>query len=251
MTIEGSVALVDSIETQGIRLPRLGFGTFRLTGDACRVATESALSLGYRHIDTAEMYGNEDAVGAAIANSGVKRGDLHVTTKVWHDHLAPDAIRHAFDTSLKKLQLDFVDLYLIHWPSKDMDLPRALETLVRLREEGRVRAIGVCNFTLPLLKTAIETVGAPIACNQVEYHTFLDQSVLLKYLGAKGVPWWLTRRSRRARSRTVPNCRRLAASMVCLPRRSRSRGCSTRRTSPLFPRLKARPASRPISMRWR
>jgi 2,5-diketo-D-gluconate reductase B len=188
MTIEGSVALVDSIETQGIRLPRLGFGTFRLTGDACRVATESALSLGYRHIDTAEMYGNEDAVGAAIATSGVKRDDLHVTTKVWHDHLAPDAIRHAFDTSLKKLQLDFVDLYLIHWPSKDMDLPRALETLVQLREEGRARAIGVCNFTLPLLKAAIETVGAPIACNQVEYHTFLDQSVLLKYLGAKGIP---------------------------------------------------------------
>lgn len=179
---------MDSIETQGIRLPRLGFGTFRLTGDACRVATESALSLGYRHIDTAEMYANEDAVGDAIASSGIKRDDLHVTTKVWHENLAPDAIQRAFDTSLKKLKLDFVDLYLIHWPSKTMDLARALETLLRLREEGRTRAIGVANFTLPLLKTAIETIGAPIACNQVEYHTFLDQSVLLKYLSEKGIP---------------------------------------------------------------
>ncbi|WP_424631265.1 aldo/keto reductase [Bradyrhizobium sp. SYSU BS000235] len=179
---------MESIETQGIRFPRLGFGTFLMTGDACRVATESALSLGYRHIDTAEMYANEDAVGDAIANSGIKRGDLHVTTKVWYENLAPDAIQRAFDLSLKKLKLDFVDLYLIHWPSKSMDLPRALEALMRLREEGRTRAIGVANFTLPLMKTAIETVGAPIACNQVEYHTFLDQSVLLKYLRAKGVP---------------------------------------------------------------
>lgn len=180
--------MMESIETQGIRLPRLGFGTFLMTGDACRVATESALSLGYRHIDTAEMYANEDAVGDAIANSGIKRSDLHVTTKVWHENLEPDALKRAFDASLKKLKLDFVDLYLIHWPSKSMDLPRTLETLMRLRDEGRTRAIGVANFTLPLLKAAIETVGAPIACNQVEYHTFLDQSVLLKYLGAKGVP---------------------------------------------------------------
>jgi 2,5-diketo-D-gluconate reductase B len=118
----------------------------------------------------------------------VARDQLHVTTKVWHEHLAPDAIRKAFDASLKKLKLDFVDLYLIHWPSRTMDLPAALETLVRLREEGLTRAIGVCNFTLPLLRTAIEEVGAPIACNQIEYHVFLSQAPILAYLRGKGVP---------------------------------------------------------------
>src|SRR5437899_10088574 len=94
------------LKTQGIAMPRLGLGTFRLQGDACRAAVESALALGYRHIDTAEMYGNEEAIGTAIAAAGVPRNDLHVTTKVWHENLAPDAIRKAFDASLKKLRLD-------------------------------------------------------------------------------------------------------------------------------------------------
>ena len=101
---------MESLQTQGISLPRLGLGTFRMQGDACRAAVESALALGYRHIDTAEMYGNEDAIGAAIAASRLARKDLHVTTKVWHENLAPDAIRRAFDASLKKLRLDHVDL---------------------------------------------------------------------------------------------------------------------------------------------
>src|SRR5271170_7434570 len=97
---------MENIKTQGISLPRLGLGTFRMQGDVCRAAVESALALGFRHIDTAEMYGNEDAVGAAIAASGVAPGDLHITTKVWNENLAPDAIRRAFDASLKKLKLD-------------------------------------------------------------------------------------------------------------------------------------------------
>jgi len=88
---------MENLKTQGIALPRLGLGTFRMQGDTCRAAVESALGLGYRHIDTAEMYGNEEAIGAAIAASGVARGDLHVTTKVWHENLAPDAIRKAFE----------------------------------------------------------------------------------------------------------------------------------------------------------
>src|ERR1700753_2692120 len=113
---------MDTFNTQGIRMPRLGFGTFRMQGDVCRAAVESALALGYRHIDTAEMYANEEAIGPAIASSGIARNDLHVTTKVWHENLAPDAIRKAFDTSLGKLRLDHVDLYLIHWPSPNMNL---------------------------------------------------------------------------------------------------------------------------------
>src|ERR1700759_4886709 len=120
---------MEYFSTQGIRMPRLGFGTFRMQGEVCRAAVESALALGYRHIDTAEMYGNEEAVGAAIAASGVKRSDLHVTTKVWNENLAPDAIRRSFDASLKKLKLDFVDLYLVHWPAKNMNQPAIFETL--------------------------------------------------------------------------------------------------------------------------
>jgi 2,5-diketo-D-gluconate reductase B len=179
---------MESLQTQGISLPRLGLGTFRLQGDACRAAVESALGMGYRHIDTAEMYGNEDAIGPAIAASGVARKDLHVTTKVWNENLAPDAIRKAFDTSLKKLKLDHVDLYLVHWPSPDMKLPAVLETLMKLKEEGRTRAIGVANFNIALLKQAVEEIKAPIACNQIEYHVMLDQTPIRKYMAEKSIP---------------------------------------------------------------
>src|ERR1700685_1772933 len=120
---------MEHLQTQGISLPRLGLGTYRLQGDLCRAAVESALGLGYRHIDTAEMYGNEEAIGGAIAASGVARKDLHVTTKVWNENLAPDAMRKAFDTSLKKLRLDRIDLYLVHWPAPKMNLPAVFEDL--------------------------------------------------------------------------------------------------------------------------
>jgi 2,5-diketo-D-gluconate reductase B len=179
---------MEHLQTLGLSLPRLGLGTYRMQGDVCRAAVESALALGYRHIDTAEMYGNEDAVGAAIAAAGMARGDMHVTTKVWNENLAPEAIRRAFDTSLKKLRLDHVDLYLVHWPARNMNLPAMFETLLRLKEEGRTRAIGVANFNIALLKTVAEEIKAPIACDQVEYHVMLDQTPLRKYLAAKAIP---------------------------------------------------------------
>jgi len=179
---------MDHLETQGISLPRLGLGTFRLQGKACEKAVESALGLGYRHIDTAAMYDNEESVGAGIAAAGVPRDDIHVTTKVWYDSLAPAAIRRSLDASLKKLKLDTVDLFLVHWPAPRMDLPAVCETLVRLREEGRVRAVGVCNFTLPLLRQAVDEIGAPIACNQVEYHAMLDQTAVRGFLAARSIP---------------------------------------------------------------
>ena len=179
---------MEAFQTQGIRLPRLGLGTYRMQGDVCRAAVESALALGYRHIDTAEMYANEDAIGAAIAASGVARKELHVTTKVWNENLAPDAMRRAFDTSLKKLRLDQVDLYLVHWPAPNMNLPSMFETLMKLKQEGRTRAIGVANFNIALLKTVVEDIRAPIACNQIEYHVMLDQTKVKKYLDAKSIP---------------------------------------------------------------
>src|SRR3954466_15110766 len=177
-----------NLQGGGISLPRLGLGTFRMQGETCRAAVESALRLGYRHLDTAEMYGNEEPIGAAIAASGVARKELHITTKVWNENLAPDAIRRAFDASLKKLRLDHVDLYLVHWPARNMNLPPMFETLVKLKEEGRTRAIGVANFNIALLKTVVEEIKAPIACNQIEYHVMLDQTKVAKYLAAKSIP---------------------------------------------------------------
>ncbi len=178
---------MEMITTRGLRMPKLGLGTWRMKGDECREAVERALSLGYRHLDTAEMYGNEEAVGAALAGARLPRSDVHVTTKVWHEHLAPAAIRQALESSLAKLQTDHVDLYMIHWPSPDMNLPAALETLTRLQEEGLTRAIGVCNFPVALLRQAVEQVGAPIAANQIEYHVLLSQQPVLDYASAHDV----------------------------------------------------------------
>ena len=179
---------MEQLQTQGISLPRLGLGTYRMQGDACRAAVESAIALGYRHIDTAEMYGNEEAIGAAIAASNVARKDLHITTKVWNENLAPDAMRRAFDASLKKLRLDQIDLYLVHWPAPNMNLTSMFETLMKLKQEGRTRAIGVANFNIALLKKVVEEIKAPIACNQIEYHVMLDQTKVARYLAAKSIP---------------------------------------------------------------
>jgi 2,5-diketo-D-gluconate reductase B len=179
---------METINTRGVAIPRLGFGTFRMPGGQAQPVVESAIALGFRHIDTAAMYDNESAVGAAIAASGVKRPELFVTTKVWHDQLSPDALHRAFDISLGKLRLDYVDLYMIHWPSLDMDMAATLEALMELRERGLTRAIGVCNFNLPMMRRAVEQIGAPIAVHQVEYHPFLSQAPMLAYLRSKAIP---------------------------------------------------------------
>ena len=180
--------MLHALKTQGVSIPRLGLGTFRVPNEDCQPVVESALALGYRHIDTAAMYANEAAVGAAIAASGLPRDEIFVTTKVWHDQLSPQAVPQALEQSLAKLKLDYADLYLVHWPAPGMDMAATMDAMVALRESGRVRAIGVCNFNLPMLKTAIDTIGAPLACVQVEYHPFLDQSALLAYLGDRGIP---------------------------------------------------------------
>ena len=169
------------ITTHAMHMAKLGLGTWKMSGPSCTEAVGAALDMGYRHIDTAEMYGNEAEIGAALAATAVPRAELHVTTKVWWENLAPAALRRSFETSLGKLQLDYVDLYLIHWPHPGMDLPATLGAMMALREQGLIRNIGVSNFTVALMRQAVEDIGAPIACNQIEYHVLLDQSPVLAY----------------------------------------------------------------------
>ena len=179
---------MENLQTQGISLPSSGSAPF-----ACRAmpaARRSKARWGWATgISTPrKCTAMRKPIGAAIAASSVARKDLHVTTKVWNENLAPDAIRRAFDACLKKLRLDHIDLYLVHWPAQNMNLPAMFETLMKLKEEGRTRAIGVANFNIALLKTVVEEIKAPIACNQVEYHVMLDQTPLRKYLAAKSIP---------------------------------------------------------------
>jgi 2,5-diketo-D-gluconate reductase B len=177
---------MDRITTKLLDMPKLGLGTWQLRGAEGQAAIEQALALGYRHIDTAEMYGNEEIVGAAIAASGVPRGEIFVTSKVWFDHLEPAAMRAACEASLARLGLGSVDLYLIHWPAQGMDLARSLAALDGLRQRRLARAIGVSNFPAGLLRAAIAT-GVPLACLQVEHHCLLGQEALRAICRAHGL----------------------------------------------------------------
>ncbi|CAI3789874.1 2,5-diketo-D-gluconic acid reductase B [Pseudomonas sp. MM227] len=167
---------------QHLKMPKLGLGTWPMLGDECTTAVIQALDLGYRHIDTAAGYNNEAAVGRALTESGVPRGDIHVTSKVWWDKLAPDAMRESFQNTLNALQSDYIDLFLIHWPGKEgWDVKAAIDTLVSFKQDGRALNIGVANFPLLLLRHVMEELNAPLAAIQVEYHVTLGQNALLDY----------------------------------------------------------------------
>jgi 2,5-diketo-D-gluconate reductase B len=167
------------LRTDRLAMPRLGLGTWPMKGAECQAAVEGALALGYRHIDTAEMYGNEDAVGAALAATGVPRGEIFLTTKVWWDKPDGASFRAAALACLERLAQDQVDLLLVHWPSPELNLPSVLEALATLHAEGRAKAVGVSNFPPGLLRRALDLAIAPLACLQVEHHAMLDQSRLL------------------------------------------------------------------------
>jgi 2,5-diketo-D-gluconate reductase B len=179
---------MDRIVAHGLTMPRLGLGTFRMTGGPCQAAVESALTLGYRHIDTGQMYANQDAVGAGLAASGVARGDVHLTSKGHHSIQGADELRTACAESLRLLRTDYLDLYLLHWPRPGSNLPAALEIMMGLREAGLVRQIGVANCTVAHLRQAVEEVRAPIVCNQIEYHVLIDQTPVLAYMRAHDLP---------------------------------------------------------------
>lgn len=174
-SIYGKYMLFQTI--QGERVPALGLGTYRLKGSECRSAVEDSIRSGYRHIDTAQAYGNEEEVGEAWTASAVEREELFITTKVAIPNLEPSKVRTTTHDSLKKLRTEFVDLLLIHWPSNDVPLEKTLDAMLRLRDEGKVRHLGVSNFTPEMVCRAAK--HAPIFANQVEYHPFLSQDELL------------------------------------------------------------------------
>lgn len=159
-------------------IPTLGFGTFELEGENCMRMVEKALEVGYRHIDTAQIYKNEAEVGKAIQNSALERSDLWVTTKVWRDDLSKDSVLSTTAESLKNLQTNYVDLLLIHWPNEDYPLRETFEALHKLQENGQVRQIGISNFPVKWMKEALE-YAPNLITNQVEYHPYLSQEDLL------------------------------------------------------------------------
>ena len=159
------------------KVPSLGLGTYRLTGEACVRAVERALAMGYRHVDTAQMYGNEAEVGRGIEDSGVGRGEIFLTTKVWPSDFAHDRVISKTRESLTKLRTDHVDLLLMHWPGDGIALGETLGAMRELQEEGSVLHIGVSNFSPSLVEEA--TQHAEVFCNQVQYHPYRSQDDLL------------------------------------------------------------------------
>ncbi|SED32960.1 Aldo/keto reductase [Amycolatopsis tolypomycina] len=172
----------------GVRMPQLGYGVFQVPDDETATAVKAALDAGYRSIDTAAVYGNEKGVGQAIAESGIARDELFVTTKLWNSAQGYDSTLEAFDESMAKLGLEQLDLYLIHWPTpardKFLDTWKAFE---KLYTDGRVRAIGVSNFQPAHLERLLDNAEIAPAVNQVELHPYLQQRELREFDAKNGI----------------------------------------------------------------
>lgn len=167
-----------TVAANGAAIPAIGLGTWQLRGDACTEAVAAALAAGYRHVDTAAMYGNEEAVGAGPKASGVDRDDVFVTTKVWYEDLGDGDFERSAEASLRRLGLSDVDLLLIHWPNPAIATADAIRNLCSAKRRGLARHVGVANFTVALLDAAIAAATEPLVANQCEYHPYLDQTAV-------------------------------------------------------------------------
>ena len=163
------------VEAHGARIPQIGLGTMTLKGDVCVQAVKSALQVGYRHLDTAWFYGNEKEVGEGLRQSGMKRDDVFLCTKVRETHLEPDKFRQSLEESLKNLQLPQVDLLLVHWNNKDVPFKTSIGALCKAKKDGFAKHVGVANFTTTMLDEAWAVTSEPLVCNQVEMHPFINQ----------------------------------------------------------------------------
>lgn len=178
---------MEFVESNGARIPALGFGTYRLGESEAESMVGEALSVGYRHIDTAQMYRNEAGVGRGIERSGVDRGEIFLTTKVWPEDFRRDDLLSSMHQSLSKLDVDYVDLVLLHLPSRSVPLEETIGALNESRERGDTRHIGVSNFDPGLLSEAAGLSDAPLINDQVEYHPFRDQSPVIEAARGMGV----------------------------------------------------------------
>lgn len=176
------------VQVQNTKIPALGFGTWQLKGDTATEMVNVALDAGYRHIDTAQIYKNEEFVGAALKKSSVSRNDIFLTTKVWFDNFR-DNFTESVEESLTKLGTDDVNLLLLHWPHQELPLDAYLEKLVRVQERGLTEHIGISNFPTKLMREA-HGMAPQIVTNQVEYHPTLDQSPVLDL--AREYGWGVT-----------------------------------------------------------
>ncbi|MDM9629824.1 aldo/keto reductase [Rhizobium sp. S152] len=167
------------VKTKGAVIPALGFGTFRMPGADTQRMVSHVLKNGYRHIDTAQIYGNEADVGEGLRQSGVTRSEIFLTTKVWVENYRHDAFLASVDESLKKLKTDYVDLLLLHWPNDAVPLAEQIGALNEVAKSGRVRDIGVSNFATALMDEAAKLSARPLVNNQIEYHPYLDQSPVI------------------------------------------------------------------------
>ena len=163
------------VEAHGCRIPQIGLGTMTLKGDVSVQAVKTALQIGYRHLDTAWFYGNEKEVGEGIRQSGVKRDDIFLCTKVRETHLEPDKFRQSLDESLANLKLHVVDLLLIHWNNKDIPFSVSVGALCKAKKDGKAKHVGVANFTTKMLDEAWAVTTEPLVCNQIEMHPFINQ----------------------------------------------------------------------------
>ncbi|SNB52425.1 Aldo/keto reductase [Arboricoccus pini] len=169
------------VQANGARIPALGFGTWELKGADAERMVSAALDIGYRHIDTAQYYGNEVEVGRAVRNSGLPRAEVFVTTKIWPDRFREGDFEVAVEESLDRLRLGYIDLLLLHWPSQTVPLDETMAALDDVKERGLARHVGVSNFTTRLIEESLDSLKAPLVTNQVEYHPFLSQRKLLTY----------------------------------------------------------------------
>lgn len=167
-------------------IPALGLGTWGLKGREAREMTARALAEGWRHVDTARMYGNEAEVGQGVRDAAVPRDEVFLTTKIWPDDHAPDRLRAAAEDSLKTLGVEAVDLMLLHWPSKTVPFEETIPALDALRRDGLARHVGLSNFTRAQLDVVVPLMESPLTVNQVEFHPFLDQSAMLDRLAREG-----------------------------------------------------------------
>ena len=165
---------------EGNDIPIIGFGTWLLKRDECRKSVETALDVGYRHIDTADVYGNHEEIAKAVQNSGLKREELFVTSKIWRSELTKELAMYAGEKFLDELEVGYLDLLLIHWPNKNVPVSETLRALFELKEKGVAKSIGVSNFTINHLEEALNS-NIDFSVNQVEFHPSLNQKELKDY----------------------------------------------------------------------